>query len=449
MEPTPSPTASPTDAVRAPPKGGEAWGIDFTLPKMRRKITKKERDAVIASRLRQQLCGGVGEGQREAVDSEGNRHLPVVCVDGLADVSSLVPTGLATTRADLEHRMCLRLPRLLAVTKQYPRSCGVSSLTSVWNYLYTRIGEAAVGANRPPVAQEEIMSILGFAPPFDEIAWGPFTGNRTLFRWFHAINRHFGVSGRAYVLYKPQGRGRTSSSAEEALQELKRVLRDPHAAVVYHCHNHYMVPIGYQEIPRAQTDFYAKDVPEEDSETTVFIGEVSRGRHDAMYARRWSEIVKDLMCRSPQFYNIRRPELGIQTRAPKKKRNADKNNNNNLSEEDIRRQEEQPQKQCQQQQQQQGVEKVDATVSLSPQMPTTLLEEPFATSEATDTAVAAAAATTSSEKKKTGGGNLHCLLCFRSDEVEEHPERYENPSSSSSSSSSGDDDDASDAEDSE
>ncbi|RNF25360.1 Basic immunoglobulin-like variable motif-containing protein [Trypanosoma conorhini] len=435
----PPASASPTAGDNAepnPPRGGEAWAIDFSLPNMRRKITRRERDAVVSSRIRRQIqqlqqfqlgAERAGEGQPlrlgQAADSEGNRQLQVVTVDDMADLSGLIPRDLTSTRGELEERLCLRLPRLLTVAKQYPRSCGVTSLASIWNYLYTRLGEAAVGAARGPVAQEEIMSILGFAPPFDEISWGPFTGNGTLIRWFHAINRHFGVKGRAYILYKPQGKCRTSCTAEEALRELKRVLRDPHAAVVYHCHNHYMVPIGYQEIPLAQTDFYAPQVPESHTETTVFIGEVSRGRHEAMYARKWSEIVKDLMCRSPQFYNIRRPELGVQTRVPKKKKSEAVGDDEAAVV---------PVEQAEQ----------DGNPPFSPLPPpaTPPAEETAATAvgggSATPPVVAGAA-----KRKKTGGGNLHCLICFRSDEVEEHPERYEELSSASSRSRSDSDSD--------
>ncbi|ORC85276.1 Basic immunoglobulin-like variable motif-containing protein [Trypanosoma theileri] len=448
-----------------PQRGGEAWGIDFSLPKIRRKTTKKERDAIISSRLKRLIqqqqqqqqkeeneTVGVNaqqqEGEKEGiVKSEGmnsRRPLPIVRVDAMADRQCLIPTQLPTTREDLEQRLCLRIPRLLAVTKQYPRSCGVSSLTSIWNYLYTRIGESTTGIhNRPPISQEEVMSILGFEPPFDSISWGPFTGNGTLLRWFHALNRHFGVRGRAYVFYKPQGKGCTTCTSEEALRELKELLRNPNAAVIYHCHNHYMVPIGYQEIPLAQTDFYAKDVPVENTETTVFIGEVSRGRHEAMYARKWSEIVKDLMCRSPNFFNIRRPELGIQTRISKSKRNT-LVKENELSNKKLTDQEQQ-----QEQEEKEGtpgvLEQSSSPIVSGEKAPVlgTSSEISPSTVDRVEESEPTGNTGTKKTKKKSGGGNLHCLICFRSDEVEEHPERFENPSSSSSSSSSSSDSDSS------
>lgn len=39
----------------------------------------------------------------------------------------------------------------------------------------------AVGS-LPPISQEEALHILGFQPPFEEIKFGPFTGNATLMR---------------------------------------------------------------------------------------------------------------------------------------------------------------------------------------------------------------------------------------------------------------------------
>lgn len=35
----------------------------------------------------------------------------------------------------------------------------------------------------PPISQEEALYILGFQPPFEDIRFGPFTGNATLMRY--------------------------------------------------------------------------------------------------------------------------------------------------------------------------------------------------------------------------------------------------------------------------
>nr|CCC91619.1 conserved hypothetical protein [Trypanosoma congolense IL3000] len=422
--------------VKKAPKGGEAWSIDFSLPKLRRKSTKKEREAILCSKLRSQyglqqvvstseLAGTEGSNQALMVgsvaDSEGNRLLQTVVVDDMFDASSLIPRDLPTRREDLEKRVCFRIPRLLAIAKQYPKSCGVTSLTSVWNYLYSRIGENPAASAQPPVSQEEVMSILGFAPPFDSISWGQFTGNGTLIRWFHALNRHFGLKGRAYVLYKPQGAVRTTCTAEEALRQVKDVLKNPLAALIYHCHNHYMLPIGYQDIPHAQSNCYAPNVPESSCDTTIFIGEVSRGRHEALYARKWSDVVKDLTTQFPQFYNIRRPELGIQTRVSKKHKEGNA----------------QAQKQAEEviegNAETKAVDDCSGKPSMGDQPEEGAVSSSFSGVPAPEEDREAPPATQSRVRRKVKafGRNLHCLICFRCDQVEERPERFEVSSTSS------------------
>lgn len=91
----------------------------------------------------------------------------------------------------------------------------------------------------PPITQEEALHILGFHPPFEEIKFGPFTGNATLmryvgplvkpffgfestemsvcssYRWFRQINDNFRVRGCSYILYKPHGKHKTAGETGE------------------------------------------------------------------------------------------------------------------------------------------------------------------------------------------------------------------------------------------
>lgn len=99
----------------------------------------------------------------------------------------------------------------------------------------------------PPISQEEALHILGFQPPFEEIKFGPFTGNATLmryqkllvtffrnnhfssasansslhllllffYRWFRQINDNFRVRGCSYILYKPHGKHKTAGETGE------------------------------------------------------------------------------------------------------------------------------------------------------------------------------------------------------------------------------------------
>ncbi|MEE6470752.1 hypothetical protein FKM82_009057 [Ascaphus truei] len=142
----------------------------------------------------------------------------------------------------------------------------------------------------PPITQEEALHILGFQPPFEEIRFGPFTGNTTLMRWFRQINDHFHVKGCSYVLYKPHGKNKTAGeSAVGALAKLTQGLKDESMAYIYHCQNHYFCPIGFEATPVK-----------------------------ACRAYRWADIVTDLNTQNPEYFDIRHTERGIQYRKTKK-----------------------------------------------------------------------------------------------------------------------------------
>lgn len=71
------------------------------------------------------------------------------------------------------------------------------------------------------------------------------------------LNDHFKVRGRAYFLYKTQGKNKTyGTSQEEALVSLKRGLQDPTTAFIYHCQNHYFCPMGFEDTPIKCTEAY-------------------------------------------------------------------------------------------------------------------------------------------------------------------------------------------------
>lgn len=281
----------------------QAWAISFGKP-TKRKVSKKEANALASH-------------NRSPPPDENNSTTPVVNVDDYVDEAVAVPRNLSTTRSDIAKRNHIDLVRLYCISRpQYKRSCGVSSLTSVWNFLYSRVGHGSL----PPVSQEEVMTIIGFKPPFEHIRWGPFTGNVTLMRWFHMLNQHFGVTGKTYIFWKCHGAGKTFGvSNDEAEDKFKDAMRNEAMALVYHCHNHYMVPIGYQEQPRAQIHAYAPTLTRGEYETHVVIGEVSRGVNPSIHVKKWSDVCTDLNCQSPQFFDIRHTERGVQTRGSKAK----------------------------------------------------------------------------------------------------------------------------------
>ena len=77
---------------------------------------------------------------------------------------------------------------------QYQRSCGITSVVSCWNYLFSTLGNGqyvnipiihyidTISISNPPITQEEALTVLGFVQPFSEIKFGPFTGNVTVMK---------------------------------------------------------------------------------------------------------------------------------------------------------------------------------------------------------------------------------------------------------------------------
>lgn len=240
------------------------------------------------------------------------------------------PALMGLTNAHLAERKVLDLRRWHCMSRpQYKKSCGISSVVSVWNYLFSTLGTGTL----PPITQEEALEFLGFKQPFGEIRFGPFTGNATLMRWFRRLNDHYGVKGRAYYLYKPKGRLQTRFMTDEsAIENLKAGLVDEGMAFIYHCLNHYFCPIGFEDTPVKATEAYLPmsmllgnhQEADEDQlpttipyETWVLIGEPSR-KHARIHCKRWMDILQDLHCESPDYFNIRHTERGIQQRKTKK-----------------------------------------------------------------------------------------------------------------------------------
>jgi hypothetical protein len=136
---------------------------------------------------------------------------------------------------------------------QYPKTCGISSLTSCWNYLYSTLG---TGTHRP-ISTEEALEVIGITPPYDGIKFGSFTGNEALLFWFDMLNKHFGTFGRAKISFKRCGRDTTPGiNSEQGREDLEEGLRSESKAFIYHCFNHYMVPIGYEITPPMPFEAY-------------------------------------------------------------------------------------------------------------------------------------------------------------------------------------------------
>ncbi|XP_071343230.1 basic immunoglobulin-like variable motif-containing protein [Trachinotus anak] len=216
---------------------------------------------------------------------------------------------------EIKQRKVLDLRRWYCISRpQYKTSCGISSLVSCWNFLYSTLGAGSL----PPISQEEALHILGFQPPFEEIKFGPFTGNATLMRWFRQINDNFRVRGCSYILYKPHGKHKTAGeTAEGALMKLTQGLKDESMAYIYHCQNHYFCPVGFEATPLKAAKAYRGPLPTNEMEHWILIGEPSR-KHPAIHCKKWLDIVTDLNTQNPEYLDIRHTERGIQRRKTKK-----------------------------------------------------------------------------------------------------------------------------------
>ncbi|XP_060573480.1 basic immunoglobulin-like variable motif-containing protein isoform X2 [Ruditapes philippinarum] len=224
-----------------------------------------------------------------------------------------VPPKVMVSANQIAQRKVLDLKRWYCMSRpQYKTSCGISSLVSCWNYLFSTLGHG----NLHPITQEEALTTLTFKPPFSDIRFGPFTGNSTLMRWFRILNDHFKVRGRCYYVYKPHGKNKTVGvTAEDALATVKKGLNDPNMTYIYHCQNHYFCPIGFEDVPQSPTQAYSG--PEDNADTWILIGDPSR-KHPSVHCKRWEDIVTDLNCQSPEYLDVRRLDKGVQKRNTKK-----------------------------------------------------------------------------------------------------------------------------------
>uniref|UniRef100_A0A8C3GMD5 Basic immunoglobulin-like variable motif-containing protein n=1 Tax=Cairina moschata TaxID=8855 RepID=A0A8C3GMD5_CAIMO len=205
---------------------------------------------------------------------------------------------------DVKERKVLDLRRWYCISRpQYKTSCGISSLVSCWNFLYSTLGAG---------------------------------------RWFRQINDHFHIKGCSYVLYKPHGKNKTAGeTALGALAKLTRGLKEESMAYIYHCQNHYFCPIGFEatpvkaskayrlldldsgdlgSVPSSTTDFqcdFRGRVLQQEVEYWILIGEPSR-KHPTIHCKRWTDIVTDLNTQNPEYLDIRHLERGLQHRKTKK-----------------------------------------------------------------------------------------------------------------------------------
>lgn len=222
-----------------------------------------------------------------------------------------IPRNLTITQKEMEERRFMNLKRWYCLSRpQYAKSCGISSLVSCWNFLYSKLGEGDL----PPISQEYALELLGIKPPYIDLDFGKFTGNETLINWFWKLNKIQNVRGRGKIMWKMHGSNITAGvDSEEALIRLKEGLRNNKKCYIYHCYNHYMCPIGFESTPNKQQLAYATVGEIAEFEDWIIIGEISK-TSPVFHVKKWRDISLDINCQFPEYFNIRKNNLGIQNK---------------------------------------------------------------------------------------------------------------------------------------
>jgi hypothetical protein len=144
--------------------------------------------------------------------------------------------------------------------------------------------------------------------------------------WFKLLCVHFSVSGRASFFYKPTEPNKTAlTSGDEAKRELLELLKSEQVALIYHCHNHYCCPVGFEMEPTRRDEIFARNASNKEeikNETDdkasfiewILIADTSR-KHAAMSCVKWSDIDRDLNCKDLEYLDIRCLHKGIQIKS--------------------------------------------------------------------------------------------------------------------------------------
>lgn len=117
-------------------------------------------------------------------------------------------------------------------------------------------------------------------------------------------------------MWKNSGEGKTPGvDADFALEKLKDGLRSENNGFIYHAHDHYFCPMGFEVTTTRPMDAYKKieDVNENELEPWIFIGEPSKC-YPCFHIKKWKDVVKDLTMGNPYYYSIRRPDKGVMER---------------------------------------------------------------------------------------------------------------------------------------
>lgn len=207
--------------------------------------------------------------------------------------------------ADFKARKFLDVRRWQCIARpQHPNACSITSVVAVWNYLYSNAGNG----NLPLITPEAALKILGFIQKIDYIPFAQIAGNATIMGWFEKLCAHFKVRGKASIFWK---RDVTAETSDQLLQKYVAHIRSPKKAFLYHCQNHYCVPIGFDIVPFKPCNAYISRADKDTFEPWIVVGESAKSKQ-GMYVVRWEAVGTDIMSDDFYFYDVRRPRLGLQ-----------------------------------------------------------------------------------------------------------------------------------------
>lgn len=176
--------------------------------------------------------------------------------------------------------MCLSRP-------QYSKACGITSVVSCFNFLYSWLGAGSM----KPLTVETAMTHLGFKPPYEEIKFGSFTGNGKILKWFRKLVQIYGMRGQSKMFLKLKGKVKGPRvTANKALTQMQEGLRGDDKAYIYHSFNHYFLIIGYERMPDQANQAYEKNANISKFEEWVIIGEISK-KYPCFHVRKWEDVV--------------------------------------------------------------------------------------------------------------------------------------------------------------
>lgn len=135
--------------------------------------------------------------------------------------------------------------------------------------------------------------------------------------WFKRLNSTFLTKGTSKIFWKIHGKDRTIGVDEDLiLKNLKQGLKSNNKSYIYHCYNHYLCILGFESTPSKPHEAYEKNLQILEKEEWIILGEVSKC-YPGLLMKKWKDVVIDLNCQFPEYFNIRKSELGIQKKSGK------------------------------------------------------------------------------------------------------------------------------------